>query len=287
MDIHAFFVGVGIILLICIAPMLLCLVLCACGFTTAGVAAKSYAAGLQSVIGNVVKGSWFAVSQSIMASRLLFNWAGLAIVIAAATIALSVYYFCVYEGEYSAANITSSVGSTLQTWEATISNASDVATSSIVDAFDHLKTSVENVNITDTIADSFENVKSSISDANITSSIGNIFDDVKDRMSNANITSEISNTFDDIRKSISDANITAEITETFENVKNSVWNANITSSVSDAFENVKDSISNANITSYVSGSIHQWFSSSGGSVTIFNWKIILPLFSTIFLNIYL
>lgn len=246
MDFQTFFVIVGIILLICIAPMLLCMVLCACGFTPAGVAAKSYAAGLQSVIGNVAKGSWFAISQSIMATRFLFNLVGLAIVVATVTIALSVYYFCIYEGEHSAANITSSVGSTLETWRESISNQSVVAINSIPDSFDHLKTYIENANITGAIAGTYENAKSSIADANITS----------------------------------------KISDTFENIGKSISNANITSTVSDAFESVKDSISNANITSYISGTFEWFASVSGGSVKIFDWKSTWPFFSIILLKIY-
>lgn len=288
MELHAFFVVVGVILLICVAPMLLCLVLSACGFTPAGVAARSYASALQSVIGNVAKGSWFAISQSIMATRFLFNIVGLAIVVATVIIALSIYYFCAYEGEYSAVNITSSVVSSFETYGSAISNASSDGTNFIVDSIEQLKTSVNNANITGTIVGTFENVKSSIADANITTYIDNTFVVVKERLSNANITSKISDTFEDFRKTISDANITSEMSDTFDSVKSSVTNANITTLVSDAFESISNSISNANITSHISASFDQLFSSvSGGSVTILNCFSLLTTVTIIFVKMFL
>lgn len=83
----AFLAFFGSMLFCC---MLSCLLSCL-GFEEAGVAAGSCAAAHQSVIGNVAKGTWFALAQSLGATRLLCTWAGLAAIGVIATIVYLVY----------------------------------------------------------------------------------------------------------------------------------------------------------------------------------------------------
>lgn len=92
MGFDAIVTGAGIVLLVCFGSILLCFLLGAVGFTPAGVAAASCASAWQSVIGNVVKGTCFALLQSLAATRVLANCAVLAAIVATATIAGLYYY---------------------------------------------------------------------------------------------------------------------------------------------------------------------------------------------------
>lgn len=228
MDFGEFFKIIGIILLIIwIGPSLLCLavgvLLCVCGFGEGGVAAGSLAAQWQSMIGNVVAGSLFAVFQSLGATLgviaasgqiliapvvFLFSPVGLAILAVAATVSGLVYYFC------------------------------------FSDSFETVKTAISDANITSNISESFENLKNTVSNANITSSIVNSFESVKTSISEVNISSKISDSFDTIKNKVSDANIPSSIADSFESAKASIENANITASIGKFFGN---DFSDANI----------------------------------------
>lgn len=92
MEFNTFLIGVGIVLAICFGSILLCALLGAVGFTAAGVAAGSCAAAWQSCIGNVARGTCFALLQSLAATRLLANCACLSfIVIIGTTLVLYAY----------------------------------------------------------------------------------------------------------------------------------------------------------------------------------------------------
>lgn len=92
MEFNAIVTGAGIILLVCIGSILSCAVLGCLGFREAGVLAGSCASGWQSLIGNVAKGTWFALAQSLAATGLLANCACLAAIVATVTIIGLVYY---------------------------------------------------------------------------------------------------------------------------------------------------------------------------------------------------
>lgn len=294
-----FFTVVGIILLICIGPILLGLVLLCCGFGEGGVLAGSWAAGMQSVIGNVAAGSWFAISQSMMATGLLCNLVGLAIVVAVVTISFSTYYICCYEGAYSPANITLSI-------EPSFNDGAD----SIADTYGYINASASNANITESIANTFEDVKNSITDANITAKIGETYEDVKGTIPNANIPSKFADTYEYIKTSVSKANLTKSIANTFkakmvetygdakeiisnaniptkfantfEDMKNPVSTANLKSSISEAFASVEDSISKADIQSSNGDSFNQLFSSACSKIS--HGNLSLQIFSIILIK---
>lgn len=57
MEFNAIVTGAGIVLLVCFGSILLCAILGALGFREAGVLAGSCAAGWQSIIGNVARGT--------------------------------------------------------------------------------------------------------------------------------------------------------------------------------------------------------------------------------------
>lgn len=98
MEFHEVIAIFGIILAVCFGIMVLSFLLFLLGFTPAGVVAKSCAAGWQSSIGNVVKGSMFAIMQSIAALGYLANCAVLAKIVAIGTIAALIYYLFYYHG---------------------------------------------------------------------------------------------------------------------------------------------------------------------------------------------
>lgn len=115
MDFDPILTVAGIILLICFGSILLCALLGALGFREAGVLAGSCAAGWQSAIGNVAKGTLFALSQSLAATAFLFKVGLVAIVVAAVvTIALCFYYDIDFNTFYEKAeNIAHSIWSEL------------------------------------------------------------------------------------------------------------------------------------------------------------------------------
>lgn len=87
----------GIILAVCFGIMVVSAVLGALGFQAAGVLAGSCAAAWQSSIGNVMKGSKFAIMQSIGALGYLANCAVLAGIVFVGTIAAMIYYLFFYD----------------------------------------------------------------------------------------------------------------------------------------------------------------------------------------------
>lgn len=92
MEFDAIVTGAGIVLLVCFGSIVLCALLGALGFTPAGVAAASCASAWQSIIGNVARGTYFALLQSVAATRLLANCACLSAVVATVTIVGLIYY---------------------------------------------------------------------------------------------------------------------------------------------------------------------------------------------------
>lgn len=92
MEFNAVLTVAGIILFVCFGPILLCAILGLLGFRDAGVLAGSCASWWQSIIGNVAKGTYFALFQSLAATRLLANCACLAAIVATVTIVGLVYY---------------------------------------------------------------------------------------------------------------------------------------------------------------------------------------------------
>lgn len=86
----------GTILAVCFGIMVVSAVLGALGFQPAGVLAGSCAAAWQSSIGYVVKGSIFAIMQSIGALGYLANCAVFAGIVFIGTIAALIYYLFFY-----------------------------------------------------------------------------------------------------------------------------------------------------------------------------------------------
>lgn len=105
MDFYAILSVFGIILAACFGIMIFSALLACLGFRPAGVVANSCASGWQSTIGNVAKGSSFAILQSISALGYLASWAGLAFIIAVAIIVASIYLIYFDDGR-----ISSSIG---------------------------------------------------------------------------------------------------------------------------------------------------------------------------------
>lgn len=89
----------GIILAVCFGIMVISALLACLGFTPAGVVAQSCASAWQSSIGNVVKGSLFAIMQSFAALGYLANAAVLPTIVAAATIGALTYFLFYYDGD--------------------------------------------------------------------------------------------------------------------------------------------------------------------------------------------
>jgi hypothetical protein len=88
-----------------LAPVLVPLILSGVGFTTAGVAAGSWAAGVHASIGNVAAGSLFALAQSVAAGGLLpiVGWlasAGLGLSAGMITDVVRILYLRVSTGWY-------------------------------------------------------------------------------------------------------------------------------------------------------------------------------------------
>lgn len=110
MEFNAILYGAGIVLLVCFGSILLCAIVGALGFRPAGVFAGSCASAWQSAIGNVVKGSCFAIVQSLAATKLLCNCACLAAIVATATIVGLIYYFTGFDfGAHSVTNTTTAI----------------------------------------------------------------------------------------------------------------------------------------------------------------------------------
>lgn len=107
------------------------IILLVLGFGAGGILAKSCASTWHSAIGIVAKRSWIAILQSWGATGimipLLFNSVGLAILVAVMTITASIYYFCYYEGDFSAANIATFIGASFENVKTEISNANITA----------------------------------------------------------------------------------------------------------------------------------------------------------------
>lgn len=120
---------VGIVLLtIWIVPSILCLLLgillCVCGFGEEGVRMNSLATKWQSMIGNVLKGSLFAVFQSLGATCSLILVPTLILAGVGAVLGV-VYYYCYYldcdcvfkefiANRTSNANITTIIGDSFE-----------------------------------------------------------------------------------------------------------------------------------------------------------------------------
>lgn len=110
------------------------------------------------VIGNVIKGSRFAVLQSIDATGYLFKCAchaiiySIPILLAGVVILASIYYFCFYEGENSVAPLRKKIFTE-------ISNANIGI--KIADSFEDMEQSISNVNGT-SIAENLEKFKYSL-----------------------------------------------------------------------------------------------------------------------------
>lgn len=89
---HGIAVAFGIFLLISVDGMFFCFLLGALGFEPAGVVAGSCAAAWQSVIGNVAKGTLFALLQSISATCALGLYGFITLLLIIAAVSGFIYY---------------------------------------------------------------------------------------------------------------------------------------------------------------------------------------------------
>lgn len=176
MEFNAFLYGAGVVLLVCFGSILLCAIVGALGFTPAGVLAGSCASGWQSVIGNVVKGSCFAILQSLAATRLLCNCACLAAIVATATIVALIYYFTGFDFDGFGHDVTNKTTAIYHNITTMVDNM-NIASSTFTEPVNKVKAYVDEFDFDDfkhsvnaTSAAVYNNITTMVDNMNITSS---------------------------------------------------------------------------------------------------------------------